>query len=142
MAGPDYDKLAKKAEKLVTNAGRTVTLVKPVKTLTNPSQPWNGPAAPNPGSGNPDDDEIKLPVPGVQLLPNSVRIFGLLALGDANKFEGLVTYSELVYIIFAGEENLESYTFVRDDGIDYAINATQQLKPANTTLLGFVGVRR
>lgn len=138
----DYVKLAAKARTLITQNGRTVTLVKPTKTSADPAQPWNGPAAPVTDPVDPDDGEIKLEVPGVQLLPNAVRVFGLSALGDANEFRGLITYSELVYIVFQGEENLESYTFVRDDGVDFQIEATQALKPANTTLLGFIGVRR
>lgn len=131
----DYVKLAAKAQTLITQSGRTVTLVKPATAPADPTQPWNGPTDPAVG-------EITLEVPGVQLLPNAVRIFGLAALGDANEFRGLITYSELVYIVFQGEENLESYTFVRDDGVDFQIEATQALKPANTTLLGFIGVRR
>lgn len=135
MAGPDYVKLAAKAQALVTQSGRTITLVKPATTPADPAQPWNGPTDPAVG-------EITLDVPGVQLLPNAVRIFGLSALGDANEFRGLVTYSELVYVIFQGEENLEDYTLVRDGGVDFQIEATQALKPADVTLLGFIGVRR
>ena len=135
MSGINYEKLALKAQKLVTDAGRTVTLVKPSVTPGDPSQPWNGPNDPTVG-------EVTFEVPGVQLLPNAVRIFGLAALGDANEFRGLITYSELVYIIFQGEEELEEYTIVRDGGVDFQIEATQALKPANTTLLGFIGVRR
>lgn len=133
MAGPDYTKLAATANRLITQSGRTVTLVKPNETPADPSQPWNGPAPAG---------ETTLDVPGIQLLPNAVRIFGLAALGDANEFQGLVTYSELVYIVFAGEEDLSLYTYVRDGGVDYQIEATQELKPADTTLLGYIGVRR
>lgn len=135
MAGPDYVKLAAKAQTLITNAGRTITLVRPNETPADPTQPWNGPPAAPAG-------ETTLDLPGVQLLPNAVRIFGLSALGDANEFRGLVTYAELVYVVFQGEADLSEYTFVRDGGVDYQIEATQELKPADTTLLGFIGVRR
>jgi len=131
----DYAKLAATAERLVTDAGRTVTLVARDRNPADPAQPWNGPADIAAG-------ETTVEVPAVQLLPNAVRIFGLSALGDANEFQGLVTYSELVYIVFQGEENLEDYSIVRDDGVDFQVEATQALKPANTTLLGFIGVRR
>lgn len=132
MAGPDYVKLAAKAQQLVTKSGRTISLVRPSEVAADQNQPWNGPTA----------SETTLEVPGIQLLPNAVRIFGLSALGDAKEFRGLVTFAELVYIVFQGEEDLGQYTLVRDGGIDYQIEATQALKPANTTLLGFIGVRR
>ncbi len=131
----DYNKLALKAQKLVTDAGRTVTLVRPNETPADASQPWNGPPAAPAG-------ETTLDVPGIQLLPNAVRVFGLSALGDAKEFQGLITFSELVYVVFQGEVDLATYTLVRDGGVDYQIEATQALKPANTTLLGFIGVRR
>jgi len=138
----DYTKLALTAQRLITDAGRTVTLVKPVKTLTDMVKPWNGSPAPDASTGDADDDEIRLQVPGVQVLPSAVRIFGLAALGDATEFRGLVTFSELIYIVFAGEEDLSTYTLVRDGGVDYQIEATQELKPGNKTLLGYIGVRR
>lgn len=131
----DYNKLALKAQKLVTDAGRTVTLVRTNETPADTNQPWNGPPAAPVG-------ETTLDVPGIQLLPNAVRVFGLSALGDAKEFQGLITFSELVYIIFQGEADLGTFTLVRDGGVDYQIEATQALKPANTTLLGFIGVRR
>ena len=133
MAGPDYVKLAAKAQSLITQSGRTITLVKPGQVDNDPTKPWTGVQVAG---------EITLEIPGVAVVPNAVRVFGLSALGDANEFRGLITYAELVYIVFQGEEQLEDYTIVRDGGIDYQIEATQELKPANITLLGFIGVRR
>jgi hypothetical protein len=130
--GIDYAKLAKKAEALITKAGRIVTLVRPNENPADPNQPWNGPA----------NGEITLDIPGIQLLPNAVRIFGLSALGDAKEFKELITFNELIYVVFQGEVDLATYTLVRDGGVDYQIEATQALKPADTTLLGFIGVRR
>ena len=129
----DYDKLALTAERLVTESGRTIELVMTSKTPDDVTKPWRG---------NTSAGETVLEVPGIQLLPNAVRVFDLSALGDANEFRGLVTYSELVYVIFQGEANLEDYTLVRDGGVDFQIQSTQALKPASKTLLGFIGVRR
>jgi len=126
----NYAALAITAQRLVTEAGRTVTLVRPSETPVDTTRPWNDKTA----------DEDILVVPAVQLLPNSVRVFGLSALGEAGKLDGLLSVSELVYVVFAGESDLKQYTFVRD-GQDYGIMATQSLKPANITLLGFIGVR-
>jgi len=136
----DYAKIAAKSQDLITKSGRTITLVKPVSELIDTSKPWNGPVA----DATPPDatKETRLVIPGVQVIPNAVRVFGLSALGAGSEFRGLITYSELVYIVFQGEEPLEDYTFVRDNGIDYGIQAVQSLKPADVTLLGFIGVRR
>lgn len=128
----DYAKLAETSKRLITEAGRTVTLVRPSEVPADPSKPWDGPT----------QTEITIDVPGVQLLPNAVRVFGLSALGDANEFRGLVTFSELVYIVFAGETDLSQFTIVRDQGVDYQIEATQELKPKDVTLVGYIGVRR
>lgn len=129
----NYTKLAAKAQKLITDAGRSITLVRKNETPVDPAKPWNGSIV---------SPETTLVVPAVQLLPNAVRVFGLSALGDASKLDGLLSVSEYVYILFQGEADLHQFTFVRDGGIDFNIEATQALKPANTTLLGFIGVRR
>lgn len=129
----NYVKLAAKAQKLITDGGRTITLVRQNETPIDAAKPWNG-SIPAP--------ETTLNVPAMQLLPNAVRVFGLSALGDASKLDGLLSVSEYVYILFQGEIDLHQFTFVRDGGIDFNIEATQALKPANTTLLGFIGVRR
>lgn len=129
---PDYVKLAATANRLVTESGRNITLVRKSRTPKDVSKPWLGNT----------DDETTLVVPGVQMMPAAVRIFGLAALGDSSEFRGLVRYAELVYVVFQGENDLKNFTIVRDGGIDYKIEATQTLKPANTTLLGFIGVSR
>ena len=132
---PDYAKLAQTANRLVTESGRTIQLVKSPTQLADDDEPWNGPPSVIEG-------EVSVTVPAVQLLPAAVRIFGLAALGESTEFRGLVTYSELVYVIFQGEQPLQDFTTVIDNGVRYQIQATQSLKPADTTLLGFIGVRR
>jgi len=129
----DYGKLAEKARKLITDNGRTITLVRQNETPIDATKPWNGSVA---------SPETTVVVPAMQLLPNAVRVFGLSALGDASKLDGLISVSEYVYVLFQGEVDLHQFTFVRDGGIDFNIEATQALKPANVTLLGFIGVRR
>lgn len=129
----NYTKLAAKAQQLVTQSGRTVSLIRKNETPIDNAKPWNGSlAAP----------ETALVVPAIQLLPNAVRIFGLAALGDANRLDGLISLSEYVYIVFAGENDLHQYTQVLDEGVYFNIEATQSLRPAEITLLGYIGVRR
>lgn len=128
----DYQKMAEKAKSLVTKNGRLVSLIQKSQISLDPSKPWKGNVT----------QEAELQVPGIQLLPNSVRIFDLSALGDASDLRGLVSISELVYIVFQGENDLRQYSVVRDNGVDYGITTTQALKPAGVTLLGYIGVRR
>lgn len=129
----NYEKLVQKARKLITDNGRTITLVRQNEIASDPAKPWNG------SLSAPD---TLLEVPALQLLPNAVRVFGLSALGDASRLDGLLSLSEYVYVLFQGEVDLHQFTFVRDGGIDFHIEATQALKPANVTMLGFIGVKR
>lgn len=134
----DYERQRRIAERLIRRSGRTVTLIRPSEQKENENRPWKGPRVPP----DPDGEPFRFPVPGVQLLPNQVRTFGLSALGEAGKLDDLIQVSELVYIIFQGEVDLRQFTFVEDDGVNFHINTTQALKPAHVTLLGYIGVRR
>lgn len=128
----NYAKLALTAKRLISENGRTVQLVRPSETPADVNAPWNGSL----------NIETTYDVPAVQLLPNAVRVFGLSALGEAGMLQGLVSVAELVYVVFQEELDLKQFTFVRDGGVDFTIEAIQMLKPANTTILGFIGVRR
>jgi len=129
----NYTKLATKAQQLITESGRTVALIRKNETPIDVTKPWNG------SLSTPDTELI---VPAVQVMPNAVRVFGLSALGDASRLDGLISLSELVYIVFAGENDLHQYSQVLDEGVYYNIEATQSLRPAQITLVGFIGVRR
>lgn len=130
----DYSRPLAVAKRQIDRFGRQIELVRPTEVKADPDRPWRGIS----GSETP----FILPVQAVQATPNQVRIFDLSALGESGKLEGLVQISEIIYIVFQGENDLRQFTFVRDDGIDYVIQATQALKPGDTTLLGFLGVRR
>lgn len=134
----DYSRSRAVAERLITSRGRTINLIRPSENKEDDNRPWKGPKRP------PDEDGVDfvLPVPGIQLLPNQVRIFGLSALGESGMLDGLIQVSELIFIVFPGEVDLRQFTFVEDGGVTFHINMTQALKPADVTLLGFIGVRR
>lgn len=133
----DYTKVRNTAERLVNRFGRRVTLVRPTEVKENTNRPWKGPS-----TDADENPEFTFEVPCIQLLPNQVRIFGLAALGESQMLDGLISMSEYVYVVFQGETDLRQFTFVRDGGVDYQIEATQALRPANITLLGYIGVRR
>ena len=134
MTKYNYIRARNKAQELITRFGRQITLVRPTQIKQNPDRPWKGPDQTVP-------PQI-LVIPGIQLLPNQVRVFQLSALGEASMLEGAILVSELVYIVFQGETDIRDFSFVEDNGVKYHINATQALKPADITLLGYIGVRR
>jgi hypothetical protein len=129
----DYTRLAEMAERLVRNNGRSISFVKLNTTPANPSRPWKGPA-----SGG----ETTLALNGVFVPPNTVRQFGLTALGEGTEFKDLVTFSEQIIITAQGDNDLREFTSVVDNGDRWGIIGLQVLKPGSTTLLAFVGVRR
>lgn len=128
----DYVKLAATAERLVRQSGRLITFVKKDRTPADPLKPWNGSI----------DGEDLLDLSGVFVTPNQVRIFGLSALGDAVGFQDMVAFSEQLIITFPGENNLREYQTIRDGSVNWNVTAYQFLKPADVTLLAFIGVRR
>lgn len=130
---PDYARLAQTAARLVENAGRDITFVRLNENAADPTQPWKGP---------PSGGEVELPAHGVFVPPNTVRQFGLSALGEGTEFVDLVTMSEQVIITFQGENDLREYTEVIDRTERWGIIGLQVLRPGPTTLLAFVGVRR
>jgi len=129
---PDYTKLAATAARLIKNNGRSITFVKLDEAAADPSEPWNGPAS----------NETTLALNGVFVPPNTVRQFGLSALGEGTEFKDLVTFSEQIIITAQGENDLREYTKVIDRSDRWGIIGLQVLRPGDTTLIAFVGVRR
>lgn len=101
---PDYTRLAATAARLIKNNGRSITFVKLDETPADPTEPWNGPAS----------SDTTLALNGVFVPPNTVRQFGLSALGEGTEFRDLVTFSEQVIITAQGENDLREYTKVID----------------------------
>lgn len=128
----DYTKLAATATRLITKNGRLVTFVRPTETPVDTDKPWDGPEA----------GETLLELPVVAVPPNTVRQFGLTALGEGTEFQDLIAFSEQVLICNPEDNDLRQFTFVREGAVEWGIIGLQVLKPANTRLLAFVGVRR
>jgi hypothetical protein len=128
----DYVRLAATAQRLITNSGRTITLVQPGLTALDPAKPWDGPGP----------AETKLPIPGTFVPPNTVRQFGLTALGKGTEFQDLIAFSEQIIIAYPGSADVSKFVFVRDGNIDWNIIGVQSLTPGDTQILAFIGVRR
>lgn len=129
----DYVKLQKTAIRLIKKNGREITLIGLNETAADPLKPWNGPVA---------GGEENLIVSGVFVPPNTVRQFGLTALGEGTEFMDLITLSEQVIIIAQGDIDIRTFTEVLDRNERWGIIGMQVLRPGDVTLLSFIGVRR
>lgn len=127
----DYVKLAATAKRLVAKNGREITFVRQSEIALDPLKPWNGPQA----------GETLFTTRGVFVPPNTVRQFGLSALGEGTEFIDLIAFSEQIVILYQEQEDIRLYTTLRD-GVDWNIIGTQVLRPAELNVLAFVGVRR
>lgn len=131
--GVDYTKLAATAKRLVEENGRAIKLISDGAAAADPNKPWEGPAS---------TTETTVDLFGVFVPPNTVRQFGLTALGEGTEFRDLVTYSEQIAIVFPGETDLRGFNHMEDNGVRWGIIGLQVLRPGPTQLLAFVGVRR
>lgn len=127
----DYSGLRATAQRLVENFGRPVTFVLFEDDPADPAKPWRGAADPR----SPAESEIA--GSAVAVPPSSASQLGLRV--DHVDF---VKRSDQILIAFA-ETDIEEYDEVLDsDGVRYKIEGVEKLRPAETTLLFFVGVRR
>jgi hypothetical protein len=133
MGTYDYAPIAAKVDAALIKYGREITLTKYSETPADATKPWNG--------RDPSGDTT-LTVNALQLLPNAVRIFGLSALGESSRLEGMLNVLDYVYIAYIGTAEISDFTYVTDGGVDYIIEATQELKPEDVNLLAYIGVRR
>jgi hypothetical protein len=74
--------------------------------------------------------------------PNTVRQFGLSALGQGTEFDDLITFSDYIAIFFPGTTDCRQFSKVQDGSEEFGIIGLQILKPGDVQLLGFVGIRR
>lgn len=128
----NYVKLADTAKRLIKKNGRVVNFVRSNSNFTDPDKPWEG------SNGL----ETLVPLAGVFVPPSSLRNFGLPALGEGHDFQNLILFSEQIIIVFPDGYDLTDFESVKDGNTTWGITAIQILKPADVTLLGYVGVRR
>ena len=129
-----YASKAATAKRLINKRGRSIELIRLDESAANTSRPWKGP----PSTPSETTPQLR----GVFVPPNTVRQFGLSALGLGTQLEDMISMSDQVIIVAQGEVDLRIFTEVLDDGVRWGIFASQILKPGDVTLLGFLGVRR
>lgn len=132
MSTFDYAGLKTTVDELMAEFGRSITLRRMPRTAADPAQPWRGPADP----GTPVDTVLD----AVFVPPNTVRQFGLTALGEGTETVDLLRFSEQIVIIAQDEDIRPNDQII--DGPVWSILGYQVLRPGDTFMLGFLGVRR
>lgn len=143
MSTFDYAELIGVAQDLLAEFGRAVKLLGYTgQTPTDTNKPWKSP------TGAPDELELD----AAFVPPNTVRQFGLTALGEGTDFSDLVAKSEQIAIVSPGAQvDLRNYTVLIDirqintwtvHQNRWGIIGLQVLRPGDDVVLGFLGVRR
>ena len=125
----DYVKLAATSERLIAANGRTITFTRKSGVPADPTEPWGAQAGP----------DVTFTTSSVFVPPNTVRQFGLTALGQGTEFDDLITFSDYIGIFFPGTIDCRQFSHVIDGAETFGV---QILKPGSVQLLGFVGIRR
>lgn len=129
----DYAPSLATAKRLIRKYGRSITLVKLAGESPDASKPWRGATDPR-GAGATTTTLSAVGVP-----TGNVSYLGFRA-----SQEDLLKDVEQVFVAEPGEddpEGLTDYHLVRD-GDDYQIKFIERLRPAELTLLYFIGVAR
>ena len=131
----DYVSVAATAKRLIEANGRQITFYSASQAAADSAKPWDGPSTVKSGVGT--------ALYGVFVPPNTVRQFGLTALGRGTEFDDLFRLSEQIAIVFPeGGLDVRQFSIVEDGGIDWKIIGLQELKPGDLNVLSFVGLRR
>ncbi len=135
MSTFDYESMQVTVAALLLKFGREIVLKAKERSPADSDQPWDGPSG-----GAPDASTT---VNAVFVPPNTVRQFGLTALGTGTEFIDQLKFSESVIIGFAGDGvDIRIYNKVVDDAQDWGILASQVLKPGDNEMLFYLAVRR
>jgi hypothetical protein len=129
----DFVKLAATANKLVAKNGRSVVFNKLGKTPADPAFPWEGPADPR------SPIQATVTARGSFVEPDNASRLGF----DAQTSE-LVKQSQQIMIVGQPTtgETLEDFDEVVDGAETWKITLVTKLKPADVTLLYFVGLKK
>lgn len=133
MSTFDYASLKTTVDALMTEFGRSITLRRTDRTPADTNKPWDGPA--NPGT------PATITLDAVFVPPNTVRQFGLTALGEGTEVIDMLAFSEQIAII-AQDVDVRGYDTVVDGGATWNVLAYQVLRPGDVYMLGFLGIRR
>ena len=122
----DYSVLATKAVTLVEKYGRSVVLVKYSKDITDPNKPWRGGMT-----------STEVSTSGISVQPSSASQLGIMTVT-----ENLAKRVDSIFLVAAGTVDLSKYDEIKDGNTTWHIEISEMLRPGNTTLLYFFGVKR
>lgn len=128
----DYSEVIAVADELTQEFGRQVTFVRDNETPDDANKPWGGSTG----------ADTTVDLWGVFVPPNTVRQFGVTALGQGTEWKDLIAFSEQIAIVYPGVNDLRNFTYMQDGAERWNIIGLQVLKPAADNVLAFVGVRR
>lgn len=127
----DYTGLVTTASELISEFGRTVTFRRIDQAAGNAAKPWEGPSDPAVNPANTAD------VAAVFVPPSSAKSLGMSTVTE----DMLATVSEIA-IVEVASFDLATANEIQDNGQRKAISFVETLRPADTTLLYYVGVKR
>lgn len=131
----DYIKLATTALRLVEGAGRDVTFRRLNRTtLDDAAKPWRGTATPRAAVA------ASVTASAVAIHPSEASLLGI-----ATEDSELIKRSDQILIVALGAtstDDLSTFEEVLDGTTLWKIVRVDTLRPADTTLLYFVGVKR
>lgn len=127
----DYQPIIDTATELLTEFGRSIVVQRLDQTASDAARPWRGPADTTAGFAA-TVDTVAAAVP-----PSSAKQLGLSSV-PADQLARI----EQILIVAPTAVSLTEFDQVADGGESWEIEFVEELKPADDTLLSFVGVRR
>lgn len=127
----DYSTNLATAKRLVQKFGRQVTLVKLDASTPDVDKPWLQ-----------QEDPTATPAASTEVYVAAVPPSSAVALGLSTSQADLLKSVEQIFIAEPGDAPLEQHHVLVDGGVEYKIKFLEKLRPAETTLLYFIGVGR
>ncbi len=125
----DFVKLQATVQRLIDKNGRLIKVQKLSKGDSDSATPWKGP-------GTPAVEKASKPLKAV-FVPVAGSDFGRQFFDDE-----LLKRCDQICLLSGSAVSYEGYHQILDDNVVWKIEALQQLKPADTTLLYAFGVKR
>lgn len=125
---PDYEKLKATAARLIKDSGRSVSFIAFDETVDDASTPWKN-STPRTGGTSVSLNAVFVPPTSLQELGANVQV------------QRLALTVEQILIVEPGTNDLKDYKEIDDGGTRYSIEFIEILKPGDTVLLAYVGVK-
>lgn len=125
----DYSKFVLLAQEKIGDTGRAIKVQKLSATPADAAKPWKGPASPTVATE-------------VDTVGTFLEIFSFLKLGLEVIDENLLKRVDQVVLIPQVSTDIKEYDTIVDGSVTWKIDWVRLLKPGDTILLYWVGVKR